>query len=73
MAKDLPLSMRKVRKARCYGKGEAWFYISPKGIEICMSASRGAVGVDCATVTKKQLQTALDEIEKYSQEATSER
>lgn len=53
--------MLKPRKARFInGKGEAWFYVSPHGIEVCVAENKDAAASHQVLITRRQLVRALE-------------
>jgi hypothetical protein len=61
---ELSEPMLKSRKARMTsGNGEAWFYISPNGLEVEVSDVPRSVSAHSFTISVAQLRRALEVIE----------
>jgi hypothetical protein len=67
MSKDLTKKMLNSRKVRMTsGSGEAWFYISPSGLEVCVASAPNQPADNSFTISKHQMRTALAAIDEWS-------
>lgn len=61
---NLSKPMLKSRKPKMTsGPGEAWFYVGPKGLEVCVANFKGNAASNCFTITKAQLFRAIQIIQ----------
>lgn len=66
MSDNLSDPMLRARKASMTsGPGEAWFYISPKGIEVCTAERKGEASSNCFIITERQLRRAIEVIDEF--------
>ena len=56
------------RKARMIGSGEAWFYITSLGIELCVAEQKGETTRHVILITARQLRRALQVIDQEDQQ-----
>ena len=58
---NLPKSMLKPRRATViHGPGECWYYIVPRGLEICVAQEKGRASSNSIRLTRRQLERALE-------------
>ena len=56
----LSKEMLKSRKPKMTsGPGEAWFYVSPNGLEVCVAEAKGMASIHCFTITRNQIYRAM--------------
>ncbi len=66
---SLPKGMRRCRKARlASGPGDAWFYVSPKGLEVYVSEDNKSAASHCFTISRRQLKRSVEIIEKAKEQ-----
>ena len=63
---NLPKSMLKSRRALVvHGPGECWYYIVPRGLEVCVATRKGEASSNVVRLTRRQLKRALEIMEEF--------
>ena len=64
---NLPKNMLKPRRAQvAHGPGECWYYIVPRGLEVCVAMKKGEASSNVVRLTRWQLKRALEIMEEFS-------
>lgn len=62
--------MLKSRKPKMTGiRGEAWFYVGPKGLEVCVADRKGVAASISFTISLSQIERATQIIRQYLKES----
>jgi len=65
--RNLPKNTLKSRKAKvAHGPGECWYYIVPRGLELCVAQEKGKAASQIIRLTRRQLERALEIMEEVA-------